>query len=154
VVRIERSAWCVSMCLSVRGVQTTTFLSKCPLTYRYLKMMVQDKTTDTVKPLPGSSSEVKVISQIILWSQEKMWYRLSLPTRWRRKPAGIDMNRDYVTVALCNTADECIVVVFRRLWGGWWLRASRLVSACHPLFLPTETVLLSARIFRTTLRKR
>ena len=24
-----------------------------------------------------------------------------LPTRWRRKPAGIDMNRNYVTVTLC-----------------------------------------------------
>ena len=24
-----------------------------------------------------------------------------LPTRWRRKPAGIDMERNYVTVTLC-----------------------------------------------------
>jgi len=25
----------------------------------------------------------------------------SLPTRWRRKPAGIDIERNYVTVTLC-----------------------------------------------------
>ena len=24
-----------------------------------------------------------------------------LPTKWRRKPAGIDMERDYVTVTVC-----------------------------------------------------
>jgi len=34
------------------------------------------------------------------WSLNKTFLRV-LPTRWRRKPAGIDMERNYVTVNLC-----------------------------------------------------
>ena len=35
-----------------------------------------------------------------------------LPTKWRRKPAGIDVKRNYVTVNLCvNTAVVVVVVV-------------------------------------------
>jgi len=30
----------------------------------------------------------------------------SLPTRWRRKPAGINMKRNYVTVTLCITSHD------------------------------------------------
>ena len=49
-----------------------------------------------------------------------------LPTRWQRKPAGIDMNRNYVTVTLCIT-----------VWGIWnahpFLRVELLVQSHHPM---------------------
>jgi len=32
---------------------------------------------------------------------EQQTFRRVLPTRWRRKPAGIGTERNYVTVALC-----------------------------------------------------
>ena len=32
-----------------------------------------------------------------------------LPTKWRRKPAGLDMERNYVTVAICIVGDNDIL---------------------------------------------
>jgi len=32
-----------------------------------------------------------------------------LPTRWRRKPAGIDMNRNYVTATLSDIDGICLL---------------------------------------------
>ena len=37
---------------------------------------------------------------IYVISQWQKFFRV-LPTRWRRKPAGIDMDQNYVTVTLC-----------------------------------------------------
>jgi len=34
-------------------------------------------------------------------TSEKQTFLKVLPTRWRRKPAGTDMERNYVTVTLC-----------------------------------------------------
>ena len=44
--------------------------------------------------------------RIFKWHQsnEQIWV---LPTRWRRKPAGIDKERNYVTVTLCITPLKC-----------------------------------------------
>ena len=38
--------------------------------------------------------------RIYVISQKRTFIRV-LPTRWLRKPAGIDMERNYVTVTLC-----------------------------------------------------
>ena len=48
------------------------------------------------------TKRIKVISQ------ERTFIRV-LPTRWRRKPAGTDVERNYVTVSLCILTDRMCI---------------------------------------------
>ena len=44
---------------------------------------------------------INLPTERVLVTAEYETFLRVLPTRWRRKPAGIDMERNYVTVALC-----------------------------------------------------
>ena len=48
------------------------------------------------------TKRIKVISQ------QRTFVRV-LPTRWRRKPAGTDVERNYFTVALCILTDRMCI---------------------------------------------
>jgi len=43
--------------------------------------------------------------------QQQTFLRV-LPTRWRRKPSRIDMNRNYVTTTLCISYDSPLILFF------------------------------------------
>ena len=44
-----------------------------------------------------------------------------LPTKWRRKPAGIDMERNYVTVTLCIVYHSLLILVVLMLLNNQYL---------------------------------
>jgi len=71
---------------------------------------------------------------VFTWQQSNTFLRV-LPTRWLRKPAGIDTERNYATVTLCiasylsraahfphSTSIWCL------LWG--WLHGARRLGNC------------------------
>jgi len=52
-----------------------------------------------------------------------------LPTRWRRKPAGVDMERNYVTVSLCMSKSTTDIHVWLQAFLTPLLLAARFSSA-------------------------
>jgi len=61
------------------------------------------------------------------------WYHSNkhvslLPTRWRRKPAGIDMERNYVSVTLC--VHTALVRGHGRSTRGYCVRIFIVLSMC------------------------
>jgi len=68
-----------------------------------------------------------------------------LPTRWRRKTAGVDMKQNYVTVTLCVMFIVCFCHLFSELMCPKWLCIKHAIlhvvtsHTCRRIVVPVHT---------------
>ena len=69
-----------------------------------------------------------------------------LPTTWRRKPAGLDMDRNYVIIALCTAKYTCTRAQICKLPTQIYNIVT--ITYVYVLFLPKPNSMDSYRFFR------